>query len=297
MSDSTIECAVMFADVAGSTRLYEMLGDSKAQDAIGRYVSRMGEIASQYNGVVIKTIGDEIMCRFPSAGNGVGAACAIQEVVEGERLVPGVPISVRIGLHFGPAILENDDIFGDAVNVAARMAGIAKARQIITTEETVRGLPQQLAEMARLFDRTTVKGKQEELAIYEVVWEADDVTRMVGMATTAPSVTNELMLHYHGQDIHLTEALCPCSIGRGAQSDLVVGAPLASRHHAKIEYRRGKFVLIDQSTNGTYVSSQDGRMIYLRREELPLSGTGIISLGEPVKGDSMELIRYDLRKN
>lgn len=282
----------MFADVAGSTRLYETLGDSKAQEAISQCLTRMSEITNRYGGIVIKTIGDEIMCRFATADDAVNAGINIQEVLESDSTVGSVPLSVRIGMHYGPAILQSGDVFGDAVNVAARMAGIAKACQIITTEETVKHLSPDLEEMTRQFDKASVKGKQDEIVIYEVLWEQDDVTRMAGFASAAPAVDMKLNLRVQDAEKSIGSDTATFVLGRGSQCDLMVPANLASRMHARIEYRRGKFVLIDQSTNGTYVRTQDGREVFLRREELPLTGAGVISLGEPVKDANPASILY-----
>lgn len=263
MSRENVEVGVMFADVTGSTRLYETLGDENANRIIGKVIDVMRAITEGYQGFVIKTIGDEIMCRFSSANDCVRAAIECQEEISAGIQGETIEISIKVGLHFGPAILmEDGDVFGDAVNVSARMAGIAKGAQIITTQETISLLDADLQDMSRQFDRTNVKGKEEEIIVYQVVWEeSDDVTRIV--------------------------------IGRGVQSDLMCKTRLASRTHATLEYRRGKFLLTDQSSNGTFVQTDDGENIFLRRQELMLWGSGYIGLGEEIsKEDPENLIRY-----
>ncbi|MDA0977503.1 MAG: adenylate/guanylate cyclase domain-containing protein [Proteobacteria bacterium] len=180
MSRENVEVGVMFADVTGSTRLYETLGDEAANRIIGKVIDVMAKITEGYQGFVIKTIGDEIMCRFSSANDCVRAAIECQEEISAGIQGEDVEISIKVGLHFGPAILMDDgDVFGDAVNVAARMAGIAKGAQIITTQDTVSLLDADLQDMSRQFDRTNVKGKEEAIIVYQVVWEeSDDVTRI-----------------------------------------------------------------------------------------------------------------------
>jgi len=292
MSREIINCAVMFSDVAGSTALYDKFGDEKAKAIIGNCVSLMADITQRYKGIVIKTIGDEIMCRFPTAEDGVNASCRIQEAVSILTGPDDKPMAVRIGIHAGEAILDGGDVFGDAVNVAARMAGIAKARQIITTEDTYNQLSGDLQEMAREFDTTSVKGKQEQITIYDIVWdEEDDVTRMSFTPSQSAGDT-ELMISYLGGSKVLTQADMPIVIGRGANADVTIDAPLASRSHVKIDYNRGKFVLADQSTNGTFIKLNDGKEVYLRREELPLSSHGEISMGEKVVESSPLIISF-----
>ncbi|MCK5002431.1 MAG: adenylate/guanylate cyclase domain-containing protein [Gammaproteobacteria bacterium] len=294
MSREIINCAVMFSDVAGSTALYDKFGDTKAKAIIENCINLMADITKRYKGVVIKTIGDEIMCRFPTAEDGINACCSIQEAVSILTGPDDNPMAVRIGIHAGEAILDDNDVFGDAVNVAARMAGIAKARQIITTEDTYNQLSEDLQEMAREFDTTSVKGKQEQITIYDVVWdEEDDVTRM--SFTPAQSSTDaEITMTYSGQSKVLTQADMPIVIGRGAKADITIDAPLASRSHVMLDYNRGKFVLADQSTNGTYIKLNDGKEVYLRREELPLSSRGAISMGEKVDESSPLVISFSV---
>jgi adenylate cyclase len=294
MAGVNVEVSILFADVCGSTRLYETLGDRAAQQAIGECIEFMRAIVERHHGIVIKTIGDEVMCRFDQAEHAVEAACDIQETNEtaGMRFA-GQRLALRAGLHHGPAILENGDVFGDAVNVAARMAGIAKAAQVITTGDTVDLLPAHLGEMAREVDRATVKGKSEELRICEVVWEQEDVTHMAGFDSKPKTVAARLVVHYDGADHEIQSTSHPVfTLGRGADCDLRVAASLASRVHCRIEFRRGKFVLVDQSTNGTFVRTQEGEDVYLRREELMLWGAGVLSLGEEITTANEHLVHF-----
>lgn len=288
--------AVMFADVSGSTRLYEKLGDYTAKAVIDDCLERMIEATHLHGGTIVKTIGDEIMSRFDTADAGIQAACSIQEMMERRPADHGMRVSVRIGVHYGPAILEGGDVFGDAVNVAARMAGIAKARQVITTEETVSCLSPHLATRTRLFDRVAVKGKQVETVVFEMVWEAPtDVTCVMTRlpaAVDAGTQADTLQVRCGAEEKQLRGDGSVFVLGRGDNCDLVVPSALTSRQHARIEYRRGKFILVDQSTNGTWVRLQDGSDVYLRREELPLWGEGVISLGEAIRDNDPALVHF-----
>lgn len=294
MAGQNVEIAILFADVCGSTRLYETLGDQRAQQVIGECILFMLDIVDRHRGTLVKTIGDEIMVRFDSPSDGVRAACEIQEENESGRVFSGQRISLRAGIHYGPAILDAGDVFGDAVNVAARMAGIAKATQIITTGDTVEKLDDDLQEMSREFDRTTVKGKTEVLSICELLWESDDVTTMNVPSGTAPAPESSiLVLAFGGDQIRISSAdYSTFTMGRGTQADLVVPAPLASRVHCRFEFRRGKFVLVDQSTNGTFVKTGDGENVYLRREELLIWGNGMVALGEEISSQNEHVVRF-----
>ena len=292
--DQYEKTAIMFADVEGSTSLYEKLGDREAQKSIEQCLECMANITTQHSGTVIKTIGDEIMCRFDTEDDAVAAACDIQEAIEDLILSNQVVTpAIRIGLHYGLTIQKDGDVFGDAVNVAARMANIAKGKQIITTEETIINLEPRQRQKARKFDKTMVKGKQEEIIIYEVLWKPENATVIQNSsALAAIAAASKLVLTYQDKDYEMTNSSPDLVLGRDQRCAIKVVTNFASRVHAKVEYRRGKFVLIDQSTNGTYVKTDTNEDIYLRREELPLIGDGIICLGESVKDDDPNLIKY-----
>ncbi len=296
MAPRTQNLAILFADVSGSTRLFELLGDVTARHKIAEVLELLSDVTARYKGTVIKTIGDEVMCTFPTAEAAVNAACEMHESLEDEatEMTEKGPISlrIRVGLHFGPAILEGGDVFGDAVNVAARMASQAKAGQIITTQSTVETLPPVLRASTRFVDRAPVKGKKETIDIFEVIWQQEDVTRMstAVLADKPPSATMTIL--YQDAKVVLNEDRAAAVLGRSKTADVAVNESLASRQHVKIEYRRGKFFIVDQSTNGTYVKLANDEIAFLRREEMPLSGSGLISLGRSFAEDPQDVVHF-----
>lgn len=279
--DTSVFTTVMFADLTGSTALYKRLGDEQANHIINDAVNMMSRVTVKNSGSVVKTIGDEVMSCFSNVDNAFAAACAIQENLN-QPQAHGVIIQAHIGFHSGQAIIREDgDVFGDVVNVAARVSAIAKGNQIITSKDTVDLLSPENQSECREFDHIPLKGRSEETTIYEVLWEADDVTRMSTMLDFGEAMPAEKQLHlkYQGKELSLNTDSSAISLGRGVQCDFIINSTHASRLHAIIEFRRGKFVIIDQSTNGTFVKAGDGKEIYLRREALPLLGDGVISLG------------------
>jgi hypothetical protein len=247
---------------------------------------------------VIKTIGDEIMCTFDDAEIATKAACEMQESLDeaNEGGATEVPVNIRVGYHFGPCIQENGDVHGDAVNVAARMAAQAKARQIITTAETAKLLPALLQSSTRFVDHAFIKGKGE-MEIVEFIWQEDDVTTMsVDLPKVAAGAGHavQLRLEYRDVALVLNSAREMAVLGRSPTCDIAVAETQASRQHIKIELRRDKFFLIDQSTNGTWVQS-NGVQAVVRREEIQLTGEGLISLGRAMDDNPQEMIRYSLQ--
>ncbi len=280
MSNQRDVCLV-FADVSGSTTLYEKLGDAEALRAVARCVQEMERATAINKGRVVKTIGDEVMALFDSAAQGMQAASEMQQRIDNlPPLGPGVKLSIRAGLHFGPAIVENGDVFGDTVNTAARMAGFAKAGQIITTADTVAALPELLRSSCREIDALAVKGKAECVRVCEVIWqEGAELTMMSGHAVPVATPDPKLRLQYGGSEIVVDAERPRVTLGRDLGCDIVVGDPRASRTHARIERRRDKFVLADISSNGTYVTFGSEPELALKREEVILRGRGLIVFG------------------
>jgi adenylate cyclase len=283
---------IAFIDIVGSTRLYETAGDDLAKQLVTAVEAEITRVVVESGGEVVEVVGDEVMCRFDDANAAVLCACCIQDQIERYSNRQRISMSVRIGMHCGPAIIEDGRMFGDSVNVAARMAAIARGRQIITTEQVVNHLRTDLQSLSRRFDEVRVKGKQEPLVIYDLLWRQDTVTSLVAGARVGAEIASLLRLRYTDKTFLIRAPCAGFSIGRDPGSSLVVVASPVSRNHATIEFTRGKFVLVDTSTNGTYVLTHDRQALYLRRETLPLWGQGLIGLGAPASEDNPDVVRY-----
>jgi adenylate cyclase len=291
-----IELAVLFADVSGSTRLYEKLGDARALECIGFYLKIMREAAQACGGRVVKTIGDEVMCVFHSAAAATQAAADMQTRVELQEPVSGHRLQIRIGVQFGPVIEDGRDVFGDCVNVAARMVRLANPSQIIAAGECVRAIAAGTGPRTRALDTLPVKGREEEIEVYEILWrESEELTFVANRAPSPPAAPRTILrLRHAGKELILGAGTDMVRLGRETSSDFVIVDRKASREHARIEFRRDKFVLVDISTNGTFVTFQGEPETTLRREESPLHGRGSISFGHPYAADPTETVTFEV---
>jgi len=291
-----IELAILFADVVGSTRLYEQMGDLKARDMVAICIDSMRSATEQFQGTVIKTMGDEVMASFPSADQALNAAAQMQQQISkhSQLKIDGQAVAIRIGCHLGPVVLENRDVFGSTVHTANRMTSQAKAGQIMTTGAVVERLSPQWRAAVRQVDIATLRGQGNEVELYEVLWQTEDVTSMVPAIATAGRSGPAVRLHLKIQDrdFILDERHPSIVIGRAEDNDVVVKGNLISRLHARIEINRHKFVLIDQSTNGTFVQTDDGEEAFVRRDSLQIKGSGLIGLGKLPEPDSPQTIRF-----
>lgn len=282
----TLTAAVLFADIEGSTALYERLGDAMALARIGPCIARMKAIVVGGQGRVIKSIGDGLMCLFPTVAGALraGADMQIAQVDREDGL------ALRIGFHAGEVILRDGDVYGDTVNVAARIGELAKGEQILTTGPTVVQLPEYLRHGLRRVGEVDVRGKEQPIDSYEVIWRwSDDLTVMESIGGEVPEQTSaRLLLRYRGRTTQLSDADREFTIGREPGCDLVIPQPRASRLHGRIEYRGGVFVLLDLSANGTFVHFDGDREFILRRSFVPLRGSGRIGLGRSTEGADAE---------
>jgi class 3 adenylate cyclase len=297
MSQHVEKLAVLFADVCGSMALYENLGDDLARQLIMRCIDTMSGNIAAYQGTLIKTIGDEIMCVFPSAEAAFHAACAMQTAVEMDQPLNNTSLHIRIGFNYGDVIYESNDVFGNTVNIAARVASITRAGQIMATQAVFDALPSDLRSQMRQILRAEFKGTQDRLEIYQVIFEEEDMlSTRVGMPAyrKSPDNSDEMMLRYSGLSINVNKERRSVVLGREETCDLIVGNDLASRRHSRIELRFGKFIIADQSTNGTYILYSDGTVVHITREETVLRGKGSISLGQAFAEQPAELVEFSI---
>jgi len=285
--------AVLFADVSDSTHLYRNMGDTAAFTQVRECLQTLEEAVRRYQGRVVKTIGDGAMCVFNRAADAAQAAIEMQDRIDLRVPAPGKSkITIRIGFHYGAVLLENDDVFGDTVNVAARMASLAVPGQILTTASTATTLPPLLQEKTRRLDALAVKGKSQAIDIHELQWQDSDSATLVpgrtgGLARLAEP---RLRIMHKGRELEYRMTM---SIGREPSHDIVIADMMTSRNHARIEKRLDKFALIDQSANGTYVTISGRDEIVLRREEFILYGKGTIAFGEsPQRQAGVTLIEF-----
>jgi adenylate cyclase len=272
--------AILFADVSGSTQLYEKLGDKPAAKAIEACLNELRGIVEQRQGRVVKTIGDELMVVFGQAAAAFQAATEMQQRVTALAPFDGVKLAIRIGFHFGPVLEDKGDFWGDGVNTAARLAGLAKAGQVLTSSVTVNTLPPTQRGGLRDLDAISVKGKHDAVHVYEVLLgDTDDATQLAGLASSSARLQTKLTLRAGGRTLDFPPDKTVLVLGRDKTCDFVVEEKTASRQHARIERSGLQYFLIDESTNGTYVAVEGDREVMLRRDRLLLRGRGKIAFG------------------
>ncbi len=289
---------MLFADVVGSTHLYEVLGDEQARETVQQCLQVMRQATEQFGGAVIKTMGDEVMSTFPSADDAISAATLMQQRITSHASLgaTGEHVAIRVGCHYGPVVVDERDVFGSSVHTANRMTSQAKAGQVLTTAATVAQLSSQWKMLVRQIDVATPRGQSDEVAVYEVLWQPEEATSMLPsleLQARQQGAARRVLLRFRGEEILLEEGgRTSATMGRADDNDVVVKGNLISRLHARIEFVRHRFMLVDESTNGTFIRKDDGEEVYVRRDTAELAGSGVICMGRLASRGTPMAIEY-----
>jgi len=219
-----------------------------------------------------------VLAVFDDAVAAVRAAAGMQQAVEASDNAPGAEnIHVRVGISHGMAVLNAGDVYGDMVNVAARLVALAAADEVVISEAVYNMLPSDMRATVRLIDRLVLKGRPASEPIYEYLWKQDDATMAVPLSLQGVPTT----LHVTGAGktfvVHPNRP--KLRIGRAGDNDIPIDADVVSRYHAEIAMRGRNFLLIDRSTNGTHVDLDGNGSFRIIRDELTLTGAGTILVG------------------
>jgi len=281
----TKSLSILFADISKSSILYETVGDQAAQEAIGNILNLLSDLADQFTGNVIKTVGDAIICIFDSADNAIRAAKSMQETMicgfpDATHLPP---INIHIGIHHGPVVIEKGDIFGDAVNITARVADYANPRQIVATRAAIDSLSEDSNYYKKYLSAITAKNISGKIELFEIIVEDLQMTMVIDSRKLSETLRSKLYLKTGTLEIIVDGQKPMISIGREDFNDIVIHCTWISRTHAYIEDRNGIFMVKDKSTNGTFIYPIDSEPIFIKKGEHPLVGKGVIIFGRDIR--------------
>ncbi|RWH74232.1 MAG: FHA domain-containing protein [Mesorhizobium sp.] len=294
MDQERLLAAVLLADVVGSVPLYERIGDDAALRQVSDCLDAIRAIVAQHGGDFIYSKGDDVLSLFESSEAALRAVCQISHQLSKE------PLIARIGLHFGAVIRARGAVFGDVVNVTARLSATANPGEVLISQSFFEALSARSRSTLRLLDKMAFKGKQELFDVYTL--RSDDGVPSTHVASrgtfvdrrTAPPPQINLVIRYEDQ-------LRSCgnnelvTIGRSPECDIVVQRPWVSRHHATFNISNGKARLVERSSSGTFVSMRPGQEeVFVRREDILLFGSGVISPGRRSSLGDAQIVHYEI---
>ena len=294
---------VVFADIVGSTSLYETLGNERATLMVTKVVHWMAERIETQGGRVVKTLGDGLLALFPDSGAAVESMLNVMREQRERIAEPVLRASpeVRVGIDCGEVLNVDGDCYGDAVNTAARLCDRAAAGEIWATEAVVHAtgeLPN--ARFVRL-GHLKVRGKSESLLMYQIEWRTEEgseqLTQQAGLTEYAgfggATASSQIQFSWGRAHLQFRPNDTPVHVGRSSDAHLYIDDPRVSRLHARIDWREGTFVLTDLSTFGTWVRFDGSEMpIQLRRDSCVLHGNGELSLSLPFSSEEAPRVAF-----
>ncbi len=297
MSSTPKHQVIMFADIVGSTALYESLGDGEAQRIIAECLSLAKESTSGRGGTLVTELGDEIMTIFTDPGDAAAAACEIHAKMT-ENKVEGaedINLRMRIGMHFGPVSSDNDAMMSETSKIAHWAASNAKPEQTLGTAAVIDNLPRIYQAVSRFVDDETWNFVSvEHMALHEIIWDVESVTAYSGEIPTLDTQRCAgVTFSAYGDSVTVNMDRPVISIGRGKENDLIIRNDLASRQHISAQFSRGRCTITDNSTNGTVIFAKGEKSGHaLKRESHTLEASGTIVLGHPSEVDDKHIVRF-----
>ena len=296
---------VLFADLRGSTALYETLGNAEATSVVTHCVSALAAPVNNNQGHVVKTLGDGLMAVFDAATSAVQASMQMHDLLEGmvsrgsERgASSGLRgLRLQVGLARGEVVEMAGDCFGDAVNVAARLLDHAGDNETLITVEVLQGLPLETRSRFRSLDKLVLRGRVEPVQVHVMGGRrgagSDMAVTQFG-DVAAVEEPDGLRLMWGGSHLVFASLQMPVVLGRSPQAAFCVDDSRVSRSHARVDWHSGSFQLLDLSYNGTYVRFNDGEIVSLRRGSCTLHGSGSIGLGGSPSDPASACVSFDV---
>lgn len=284
------EITVVFADLTGSTGVFETLGNAKATQAITRLTHWIGTVCETHHGHVVKYLGDGVLMLFARSHDAIEAVTKLQQVHQERIRTWPEPLKMRlqVGIARGDIVEQDGDCYGDAVNVASRLSDLSGPEQILVTDTVIQHLPENSLVRSLSMGAMAIRGRAEACVVHRIEWQSEVLSEVFTMpARLMPSpfagrTAQPAFIELSWLDINVgfTSIELPVFLGRDASAQFVVRDPRVSRKHARIEWRAGKFHLEDTSSYGTWVRFADSTAIVaLRRQECVLLMEGEIALG------------------
>lgn len=294
MSSHQRKLFVMFADVSGSARLFERLGDTEAMHAVERCLKRMNRSIDGYRGHTVQIVGDELLAAFESAEDACQASIDMQQRIADLPPVSGLKLTIRIGLHVGLVTEESDgQLSGEVITSAARIVGAARRDQILASSHLINELPKSgTVNYREMQNLDPIPQDDEQLSLFLIEWVSQSIN---DAASNNPSIlpARRLCVRYRGK-AHLLDDKTPVlTLGRDLGNKLQVEDRKASRLHARIERRSDGYYLVDTSTNGTFVCFTGKQEILIRRHEILLEGNGGICFGTSRNDPAAEIADFE----
>jgi class 3 adenylate cyclase len=295
--------AVVFADLRGSTSLYELVGNEIASEVVTETVDSIARRVPATGGILVKTLGDGLMAVFPSPAQAVECADQMHEeldiVMARRSAITGfgeARLQLQVCVALGETVEVSGDFFGDAVNVAARLLDHAGDNETLVTVDVLRALPMEQRNMFRSLDRVRLRGRVEPVEVHILSRRGlDTAPTLVGSQAMGLAGPEAVVLVWGNLRRRFTAADMPVVIGRGAASDMQIDDARVSRAHCRIDLIGATLQLSDLSINGTFVRfASEDEIVSLRRGSCTLHGSGEVGLSGSPEDPGVAAMQFEV---
>ncbi|MGZ8252943.1 MAG: FHA domain-containing protein [Methylophilaceae bacterium] len=294
---------VVFADLTGSTGVFESLGNIKATQAITRLTQWISQTCETHGGRVVKSLGDGVLILFQESCNAVDAGIELQQVHQNRIRKWPEPLRMRlqVGMARGDIVEQDGDCYGDAVNVASRLSDISGPEQILVSDTVIQQLPDSSIVRSRCMGPMAIRGRTESCVVHRIEWQSEVLSELFTMPASLRAslfvqrVAKPAFIKLSCLDMNASfnASELPVFLGRDSNANFMVQDPRVSRKHAQIVWRTGDFYLEDISTYGTWVRfAESAAIVGLRRQECVLLQDGEIALGASFEDFTVPTIAF-----
>ncbi len=295
---------VVFADLTGSTAMFEMQGNAKATQTVTSLTQWMGEVFADHQGRVVKFLGDGVLAVFADSLHALEAVTDLQRRHHlrsaSERTTSSMLL--RVGVATGEVLEVGGNCYGDTVHLAARLSEMSGADQIWASAATVDALPGGSGPRRRSLGQVAIRGRTESQIVHQIEWQEESPSEFMTIpgspqdpAPPAGVRQGSITLSWLDVQANFVASPLPIYLGRGDDAAFAVNDPRVSRLHAKINWVNGGFVLTDLSSYGTWLRFAGSESeLALRRSACALRSDGEIAMGAPFSDFTVPTVNFRL---
>lgn len=284
--------SVLCADIVGGARLLHRFEEPEAAYAVSRCEKRIRLAVESHGGCLVKRTDSGLMAFFEGKGDPLQSAIEMQHRVSDLPPSAGLPLAVRVGICTGHEAKEARYFPGEGANPAVSLSTATEPGHILLS------VPRRV----KVFDRLQLAldsgpdlalscGKRR-LGVFQVGWQAHDQVALKAVLSQLGMSAGRLFVRHRGTQIVLDESRPFTRIGRQPDCDLIMRDARCSRIHGTIERRLDRFVFVDRSTNGTFVTFENQPEMRVHRKEVTLFGSGQLSFGASASANGVDLVQF-----
>lgn len=272
----------------------KMADDDIQAKLVRRRLKRIERTLVPHAGTLVHSLPNGLLASFTTAEDAVHGACDMQQCCAAIPQIPGTRVGIRIGIDAGPADQGN----ASTASSASRLAMLGSINAIVMSN----AVADELAPALRL-KASPLSETEADMPALSFDWK--NVTLPARQAPpdaakaqkTVPQPSNRIVLRKDGKILPFLNSRRVITIGRDITNDIEVGNPEASRKHCRIVIQNDSYVLVDQSTNGTWISPDSGAPLHVRHKMVTLSGAGWIAFGHPHGRGSDSIVEFHIRED